>query len=235
MARSFSEDGAAGANDAQGGVQDMSGSAVGGVQMHDPGPAAAPAAPLTAQGTNAAGQSGYRIGNYWGMNPGGASISPGPSTAGQPQNTAGGGFWGMGFSQGGAVPEDDGGRPDVSAALSTLDSVLAYGRQKHGLGGDSGVKTAGAMPTIPGTQSESGNPPTRPMPGPPASVPFGQRGADAGGGIQTAANMPTIPSSQSESGVPPVQPMPGPLPPTANPFGKRADAGGIDDNEEAAS
>jgi hypothetical protein len=55
-------------------------------------------------------------------------------------------------------------------------------------------------------------------------------GDNEGGGIQTAdagyqnGRMPARPGNQSESGAAPVQPMPGPLPPTSNPFGKRADA-----------
>jgi hypothetical protein len=53
--------------------------------------------------------------------------------------------------------------------------------------------------------------------------------------------MPMRPGSPSESGVPPVQPAPGPLPPTSNPFGKRAEAepdndemGAIDTEEDVA-
>lgn len=58
----------------------------------------------------------------------------------------------------------------------------------------------------------------------------GLGGGDDEGAIKTASNyppgrMPAKPGNQSESGVPPIQPMPGPLPPTSNPFGKRADAG----------
>lgn len=57
---------------------------------------------------------------------------------------------------------------------------------------------------------------------------------------QEAANnpMPISPGTQSESGMPKEQPMPGPLPPTKNPFGKRADAGEeaipTDDEQEQA-
>lgn len=45
------------------------------------------------------------------------------------------------------------------------------------------------------------------------------------GAIKMAGRMPSVPGNPSNSGVPPAQPMPGPLPPTSNPFGKRADAG----------
>lgn len=48
------------------------------------------------------------------------------------------------------------------------------------------------------------------------------------GGVQEAVNMPTVPAGQSETGIPPQRPAPGPLPPTSNPFGKRA---GIQDDE----
>lgn len=65
---------------------------------------------------------------------------------------------------------------------------------------------------------------------------------DQGGGIQEAnasysnGRMPAVPGSQSNSGVPPLQPQPGPLPPTSNPFGKRAEGAGPadDDNDGSA-
>ncbi len=76
---------------------------------------------------------------------------------------------------------------DMQAALASVGSAMNYGRRSHGLGGDE-QQAAAAMPTTPGTQSESGKR---------------------------------------------QQPMPGPLPPTQNPFGKRADAeGAIDTGEE---
>jgi hypothetical protein len=55
-----------------------------------------------------------------------------------------------------------------------------------------------------------------------------------GQAIDTASNMPSVPGNQSNSGRPPVQPMPGPLPPTSNPFGKRAD-GGSDSGQQVAA
>ena len=165
---------------------------------------------------------------------------------------AGGGFnrsaAGLAFAEGGAIPDADddaGSEPDndqddnaadpqgsatgasmqrsIDAAMKTVQNALSYGRQLHGLGG--GQQEAAAMPTIPGTQSESGQPRPRPAPGPGPQVPFGKR-ADMGmddGSDQTAA-MPSVPFSET----PRPQPMPGPLPPTSNPFGKRgqqADAG----------
>lgn len=128
----------------------------------------------------------------------------------------------------------------INAALQAVNDTLSYGRQLHGLGGggdnEGAIQTADRMPTVPGSQSNSGQPPVRPQPGPlpPTSNPFGKR----------AGLMPSVPGGQSNSGQPPVRPMPGPLPPTSNPFGKRADAGdsdgsddtgAIDDTEEEAA
>lgn len=64
-----------------------------------------------------------------------------------------------------------------------------------------------------------------------------------GGGVQEAdagytnGRMPAVPGSQSNSGVPPLQPQPGPLPPTSNPFGKRADdsSGGVQDDDDGSA
>lgn len=114
---------------------------------------------------------------------------------------------------GGVVPTDEdplnamAGMPNLSAALASVQSVLAFGRKLHGIGG-----------------REQGG---------------GEE--DQGGVINEAAAMPTIPGSQS--GGPREQPAPGRLPPTSNPFGKRAEAspdgdeGGAidtDDDEEMA-
>lgn len=132
------------------------------------------------------------------------------------------------YDESGAIDYTDG-TPEqdaISRALETVDGVLAFGRKLHGLGGGGGsIDTAGAMPSIPGNPSDSGRPPLRPQPGPgtgPGVPGFGER---------MAGRMPSIPGSPSESGVPPQRPEPGPLPPTSNPFGKRADAGG----DESAS
>lgn len=110
---------------------------------------------------------------------------------------SGGGNLNMMFDGGGSVPdpsdagEDQTGDPTsgtgdpISLALTTVDNALAYGRKLNGLPG----------------------------------------GDDSGGGQQMAmgARMPSVPGTQSNSGTKPIQPMPGPLPPTGNPFGKRAD------------
>lgn len=132
--------------------------------------------------------------------------------AAQPMSNWGGGN-GFGFAQGGAIPTEE----DATE-----------------MGGSMGrVDLTGALATV---QSVLG---------------FGRKlhglGGDEqqeGGAIQEASGygngrMPAVPGNQSESGVKPVQPMPGPLPPTNNPFGKRAEAepeegGAIDTEEEVA-
>lgn len=143
--------------------------------------------------------------------------------------------FGMSFDDGGAVGDDSQGSPQqdaISKALETADQVLAYGRKLHGLGGQEedggaipGVQ-AGNMPTIPGNQSESGLPPAQPQP------PAQQLAAGYGNG-----RMPAVPGNQSNSGSPPIQPQPGPLPPTSNPFGKRADndPDGDGDNDQSGA
>lgn len=138
-----------------------------------------------------------------------------PATgSGAPALYPGGGNF---FAQGGGVPDDGDGDNDQSQnqgqgqqadpmssvlqrALGSVDQVLQYGYQQYGL--STGAPADGS-----------------------------------GGGQQMASNMPTVPGTQSNSGIPPQQPMPGPLPPTSNPFGKRADAGpgGIQEDDEETS
>lgn len=167
---------------------------------------------------------------------------------------------GFSFADGGAIPDDSGGddsdgspEQDLMAqALESVDKTLQYTYQKYG---GSGQQVAGAMPTIPGSQSETGGgtygpggtpPKPQELAGAMPTIPGSQ--SETGGGTygpggtppapqpqqpqQMASNMPTIPGSQSNSGIPPAQPMPGPLPPTSNPFGKRADDDS-DDNSGA--
>lgn len=127
------------------------------------------------------------------------------------------GGWSQGFTsrwaEGGAIPmegEDPNNMPMgpanglaamMAKAVGSAKEILAYGRKKHGLGGG---EDEGAIP-----------------------------GAQAG-----MTRMPTVPGTQSESGIKPLQPAPGRLPPTSNPFGKRAEAepedtgGAIDTDEE---
>lgn len=114
----------------------------------------------------------------------------------------------MAYAQGGAIDTEESsvdpmgamnGAGNLSQALASVQSALAFGRKLHGLGGE-----------------------------------------EEGGAVQTADRMPAVPGNQSESGVARPQPMPGPLPPTNNPFGKRAEAepdgdeGAIDTDEDMA-
>lgn len=120
------------------------------------------------------------------------------------------------FDDGGIVPDDpnsDGGQPTdpnasingpvndrIALALTSVDSALQYGRNKHGLPGDSGMDEGGGqqqaanMPMIPGNQSETPGPykPQQPQP------------------QKVAAAMPTIPGNQSQTPGPykPQQPQP---------------------------
>lgn len=119
---------------------------------------------------------------------------------------------GLAFAEGGAIDEDPNAddpqgsamgnqlQQSINAALGTVDKVLSYGRQLHGLDGDD--SDSGAIKT-----------------------------ADAG---YTNGRMPSVPGNQSNSGAKPIQPMPGPLPPTSNPFGKRADASGGDNADQGS-
>jgi len=156
------------------------------------------------------------------------------------------------FAEGGSVPDDDqgGGDPQQQAiqqALDTVDGVMAFGYKLHGLGGDDsedqsgGGQQAANMPTVPASQSSTGQSPA-PGPGtlPPTSNPFGQRTQRP---LQISANMPTVPASQSNSGMPQSPPGPGTLPPTNNPFGQRTsaplqmgaiDTDGDDDQEQSS-
>lgn len=194
MPKSFSEDGALGAQDA------------GIAGAPPPPPTPAPAAPATGSlkanpMVSYSGGSGLELPRADGSSvPGQATLSarPGVSFGGGDSSFSGGASpVGLAFEDGGAVEGDDtNGSPQqdaISKALDTVDQVLAFGRKAHGLGGN-----------------------------------------EESGGIQMAANtrMPGQPPSQSESGVKPIQPMPGPLPPTSNPFGKRADAGGDGDGDQ---
>jgi hypothetical protein len=165
-----------------------------------------------------------------------------PYGVGSPTDTLGGGALGtydgngtytrspMGFDDGGAMPDDDGGAIQTAAAMPTIpgnqsetpgpyvpqkprpqtannagdgsnlvdlaladvQDVLKYTRNKFGLGG--GDQQAGAMPMIPGNQSETPGPyvPQQPKP------------------QQVAGMMPTIPGNQSETPGPyvPQQPKP---------------------------
>lgn len=104
---------------------------------------------------------------------------------------------GLSFADGGAIPDADGDDDGDSNATDPQGSALGASLQRS---------INDAMSTVKNTLS------------------YGRQLHGLGGGQQEAARMPMQPGNQSESGAPRQQPMPGPLPPTANPFGKRADA-----------
>lgn len=204
--------GAPGASGIPGTGADPTSGGFGGGGLASPGtsPAAGPA-PLT-------GSGGFGGGGL----SGGGAPSSGATSLASPV--------GLAFAGGGAI-EDTNGSPEqdaVSKALDSVDAVLAYGRKLHGLGG--GNQEAGGIQTADVDNSLNSR---RWQNAPPMSNTIGQPIRQPAP-TKTAANMPAQPPSQSESGVKPIQPMPGPLPPTSNPFGKRADAGddGDQDNQQ---
>jgi len=145
-----------------------------------------------------------------------------------PQDTSGIGGWGMqfrqdtggwannvtSFAEGGAIPTEEEGDQMTMGPANGLAAMMAkaVGSAKEVLA--YGRKKHGLGG---GDDGDDG------------AIP----GAQAG-----LTRMPTVPASQSESGVKPLQPAPGKLPPTNNPFGKRAEAepdeGAIDTEEEMA-
>lgn len=257
MANSFTDDGAIGAGDnlgANSGQAGFGNSNFGGsaptTGSPPPPPASGSMTDTQAQAQYGAGITGNGelngMGGNYTQHPTGSTDAAGnftPATASQLaswENEYNAGAPTMSFAQGGAVPTDDGdgdgedtngspGQDAISKALDSVDAVLAYGRKLHGLGGgqaeDGGAipgAQAGAMPTIPGNQSNTPGPYTPSQPPQPQ-----QMAAGYGNG-----RMPAIPGNQSNSGAPPIQPQPGPLPPTSNPFGKRADAGDDGDGDD---
>lgn len=213
MPRDFNTDGAAGGYGGDGGSPTTAGSPVGGTISGDwttgnpgggsPGAGSdASMSPLNPTGANfnpgavALAGGGYRLPVDGGSV--GTSSSPGNDY-----------FGGVGipiasmFADGGSVDDDQGGDPNgqlgdlMSLALSSVDQGVDYLRKKHGIGGQQQASMQGRTPMVPGSQSESGIPPIRPMPGPlpPTSNPFGQRKqfgqndqdqGDQGGGQETA-------------------------------------------------
>lgn len=108
---------------------------------------------------------------------------------------------GLSFADGGAIPEGD---EDDPNATDPQGSALGQSLQNS---------INAAMQSVQQALS------------------YGRNLHGLGGGQQEAAAMPSVPGNQSESGIPRERPMPGPLPPTSTPFGKRADAGAIDDGD----
>lgn len=123
------------------------------------------------------------------------------------QNT--GGFQTMSFAEGGAIPAEE---DAVSQPNGLMDVIgKAMGTVQEVLAYGRKKHGIGAAQAAEGDEG---------------AIP----GAQAG-----MTQMPTRPGTQSESGVKPLQPAPGKLPPTDNPFGKRAEAdtgGAIDTDEE---
>lgn len=146
--------------------------------------------------------------------PSGGGLSPAPS----------GGFGGGGFdsfpsNSGGGMSPAGGAAPASPVGLAFEDGGAVEGDDSNGSPQQDAISKA--LDTVDQVLA------------------FGRKqhglgGDDESGGIQMAANtrMPAQPPSQSESGVKPIQPMPGPLPPTSNPFGKRADAGNDNDQDD---
>jgi hypothetical protein len=200
MPKSFSEDGAFGASGPPQGTAGTFGNQPGGV------PGTGASGMITdAQALAEFGPGAFANGALNGM--GGvfqqapASNDPVGSQAWNSEHS-GGGNLNMMFEDGGSVPEQDqsgdptsGTGDPISLALTTVDSALAYGRKLNGL------------PTDDGSSPQQ---------------------------MAMGARMPSIPGTQSNSGTKPIQPMPGPLPPTSNPFGKRADnSQGDGDSDDA--
>lgn len=137
-----------------------------------------------------------------------------------------GALQGLGFEGGGSIPDadgdqdgdQDGGAPAMPAgggssdrialALATVDSALSYGRSKHGLPADSDTTDSNQpqqmaqnrLPSVPGTQSESGIKPVQPMPGPlpPTANPFGKRTMGANEPGDGEDTQPTIPTDDGD-------------------------------------
>lgn len=175
-------------------------------------PAGVPAAPGTPATTTEGGWSGQLGSSSYGTDPGNTAAYEQASKQ-TPSSSVGGGFSmnpanlgayrqaysaaGISFEDGGAVPDDGGGDTNGSPQQDAIQKALS---------------------TVDGVLA------------------YGRKlhglggGDNEGGGIQTAdagyqnGRMPARPGNPSESGVAPMQPSPGPLPPTSNPFGKRADA-----------
>jgi hypothetical protein len=150
------------------------------------------------------------------------------------------------YSQGGAIDTEEETNPlmdtmaahmqvDINAALGVVGDVLSYGRKLHGLGGGGPAEGGGggeeqhaaSMPMKPFSETPKPQPmmPPSALPYGPNEKPFGKRSegeaepeGDEGGAIDVAGVIPSQPHSET----PRPQPMPGPLPPTNNPFGKRA-------------
>lgn len=227
-ARNFSEDGAVGANTNGTGSFGSGGGSFGSDTGGGMAPPPTPAAGIQAGAGGLAGvsvdgslsPSGLHppAGNNWTadgrpdagnpfgspvQNPSGANWDASGITAFGQQVPTSPSAVGLAFADGGAIPGADGDEDDTDPnATDPQGSALGQSMQ---------TSINAAMQTVQ------------------AALSYGRNLHGLGGGDQQAAAMPMQPGNQSNSGAPRQQPMPGPLPPTANPFGKRADAGGAID------
>lgn len=222
MPNSFANDGAGGAGDNLGANSGQPGFGSQPGSFGTPSSSFGGTPPTTGSGAITAAQAQSEFGggilNNGALNGlGGVNQSPTYAPPGsQAANYMASNYPGVAFADGGAVDTDIGsgdtdgspGQDAISKALESVDQVLAYGRKQYGLGGDDN----GSDGAIPGAAQQQ---------------PPQQMAAGYGNG-----RMPAVPGSQSNSGVPPMQPQPGPLPPTSNPFGKRADAGQDADGDD---
>jgi hypothetical protein len=216
MPANFADDGAVGA-----GQTLASNTTPQAIQMSDPGPVSTGAPPASSTSSpNSLGSAELATGREGMLN--GNLVGASPNTSQQPTIPIA--DWS--FADGGDVPDSDGaidtsdtqgtqdqgggdsnGSPEqdkIAQALQSVGQVLDLNRSLYGLGGgsqssDSGQQMAGAMPAIPGTQSETGGGTYGPGGTPPAPQPQ-----------QQAGMMPTIPGNQSETPGPykPTQPRP---------------------------
>lgn len=87
----------------------------------------------------------------------------------------------------------------LQRALAIVQDTLSYGRQLHGIGGDTQEAMA-RMPTVPGNPSESGQPRERPLPGPlpPTARPFGKRVSEADTGDGDFGQEQAIPTEDED-------------------------------------
>lgn len=219
MAKSFADDGAVGGG--------------GPAQSSAPPPGAVAEAPPSASATpstNAPQSGGIQAYSGAGSQP--ASLGGMMNTA-SPMAAAPGGIF---FDDGGAVPGDDGsqGQPGqdpmtaiLQRSMGSVDQVMQQLYKQYGL-------TGGPTQGIPAdqVQDQQDNGAAGRWRQPVQGNQPQQYDQDQTNPSQEAANMPTVPAGQSETGIPPQRPGPGTLPPTSNPFGKRADAGGIDTDDD---
>lgn len=216
VARNFSEDGASGAGGLGGGnfgqainVQSQNNT---GMPMFGTTPADSGAGAMTGQTSPTESDAGSSLptpgfGGGWG----GGGLAP-PSAASDSSTTSLRSPAGLSFSAGGAIDTGDGDDPNATDPQGSAGGNAMQAQINAALGSVKDVLSYG-----------------RNLHG------LGGGGQDEGAGIQVAGRMPSVPGNPSDSGVQRPQPMPGPLPPTSNPFGKRADAGDTSQSQGAST